>query len=562
MEKRSDSSTRIETRPMTKRKLHHLKNEMLGANCFANLVTVAFVQVLMFKAEVIPDAHVDPRIWVFDDIFTPAAFVVVCLSTFLYEQPIRQYLNRLHRNETIRAELVVKARRRLLNEPFFAIAMDLAMWLLAAVVYPLLFWLSGAGAYMAERSLFMSLSTGLITVTIAFFLLEHVMQKRLAPYFFPAGGLSAVPRTLRIRIQTRLVALLFACNLIPLFSVLHIFHRITKFEPDPTVALDKLRSALFINCFVFMAVAVWLTMLVSKNLSSPFAEIIQTLRSVRNGNFNKKVRVISNDEIGYTADVINEMTEGLQERERMRRSLGLAMEVQRSLMPKTAPQVHGLDIAGLSLYCEETGGDYYDYLEIRHGDRKCLAIIVGDVSDHGVPSALLMTTARAFLRQRAAMGGSLDHILADVNRQLCHDVQDSGQFMTAFLAEFDRDEQTMRWATAGHDPALIYDPVRRTFDELPSSSLPLGVFDDAVFTRHERSIAPGQILLVGTDGIWESRNAEDRMFGKERFKKVVETHADQPSRNIIAAVINALNEFRGSSHKEDDVTLVVVKVDA
>lgn len=545
---------------MTKFKLFRVKNEMLRANFFANLITVAFVQVLIFKAEVIPREHVDPRVWVFDDIFTPAAFVVVCLSTFLYERPIRQYLSRLHRDETIRPELVVKARRRLLNEPFFAISIDLAMWLLAAVLYPLLFWLSDAGAYMVQRSLFMNLSTGLITITLAFFLLEHVMQKRLAPYFFPSGGLSAVPKALRIRIQTRLVALLFACNLIPLFSVLHIFYRITKFDTDPAAALRRLHSALFMNCFVFMGVAVCLTMLVSKNLSSPFAQIIQTLRKVRNGNFSQKVRVTSNDEIGYTADVINEMTEGLQERERMRRSLGLAMEVQRSLMPKTAPQVHGLDIAGLSLYCEETGGDYYDYLEIRHGDGKSLAIIVGDVSDHGVPSALLMTTARAFLRQRAAMGGSLGHILADVNRQLCHDVEDSGQFMTVFLAEFDREEHTIRWATAGHDPALIYDSVSRTFKELQSSSLPLGVFDDAAFSQHERPIAPGQILLVGTDGIWESRNAEDQMFGKDRFKKLVESNADQPSRKIIAAVINALNEFRGSSRKEDDVTLVVVKV--
>jgi len=236
------------------------------------------------------------------------------------------------------------------------------------------------------------------------------------------------------------------------------------------------------------------------------------------------------------------------------------MEVQRSLLPKKPPQVPGFDIAGLSLYCEETGGDYYDYLEIRHGDNKSLGIIVGDVSDHGVPSALLMTTARAFLRQRAAMGGSLDHMLADVNRQLCHDVEDSGQFMTVFLAEFGCPPHTMRWTTAGHDPALIYDSVSRTFEELPSSSLPLGVFDDAVFTQHERPIAPGQILLVGTDGIWESRNAKDQMFGKERFKELVVTNAGQPSRKIIAAVINALNEFRGSSRKEDDVTLVVVKV--
>ena len=107
-----------------------------------------------------------------------------------------------------------------------------------------------------------------------------------------------------------------------------------------------------------MGLGIVLTILVSLNLRRPFQNIIHVLQAVRNGEFSLKVRVTSNDEIGYTGDVINEMTEGLKDRDRMRHSLELAKEVQQHFVPKADPKVAGLDIAGRSKYCERTGGDY------------------------------------------------------------------------------------------------------------------------------------------------------------------------------------------------------------
>jgi methyl-accepting chemotaxis protein len=142
------------------------------------------------------------------------------------------------------------------------------------------------------------------------------------------------------------VALLFACNLIPLISIMLVIHRITNNYSDTLIALEQLRWAIITNAVVFIIIGIFLTGLVAKNLSLPFGQIIQTLQAVRNGKFDKKVRVTSNDEIGYTGDVINEMTEGLQERDRIRRSLGIAKEVQQHLLPAAAPTIQGLDIAG------------------------------------------------------------------------------------------------------------------------------------------------------------------------------------------------------------------------
>jgi sigma-B regulation protein RsbU (phosphoserine phosphatase) len=546
---------------MTKLKLFHLKNEMLVANFLANLFSVAFVQKLLFRVEPAPEEIWDiPAIGFLDDIFTPLAFTFVIVMTLLYEKPIRAYLNTQFRNKAVSQELEEKARRKVLNEPFVLIALDLSMWLLSATIYPLMFWSFNLGTDLIQRSVFMGLGTGLITVTVAFFLLEHLSQKRLAPYFFPGGGLSLIPKTIRIRIRTRLAALLFACNLIPLLSIIHVFYRINITSSEPLMTIQKLQSVIYTNSIIFIFVGIILTMLVSQNLSNPFKEILKTLRSIKNGHFDKKVQVTSNDEIGYTGDAINEMTEGLKERQRLRKSLDLAMEVQQNLMPKSDPEVLGLDIAGTSIYCEETGGDYYDYLNIGNNGEGKIGVIVGDVSDHGIQSALLMTTARAFLRQRASLSSDLDRIVYDVNKQISHDVEESGRFMTLFFSEIDRQNNKIRWVRAGHDPAILYDPVSTRFKELNGSGLPLGVFDNSVYTQSEHSIRPGQIILIGTDGIWESHNPRGEMFGKARFKDIIKIHADLPAKDIIEKVISALDEFSRPLQKEDDVTLVIVKV--
>ncbi|MGD1968123.1 MAG: SpoIIE family protein phosphatase [Desulfobacterales bacterium] len=547
---------------MTKLKRFHLKNEMLLANFLANFIAVFFFQVLMFRAEPEPPDHIwqNPAVEMIDILFTPAAFIFVYIMTLRYERPIRKYLEATFTQKPVSKDLQETARRKVLNEPYVLICLSLSMWLLSAVVYSLMWWFLDIGAYWIHRSLFMSLSTGFITVTLAFFLLEHVLQKRLAPYFFPEGKISGVPKTLRIRIRTRLIALLFACNLIPLFSILHIFYRITSTDYDPMTQLEILRSTIYVNTSIFIIAGLSLTMLVSRNLTLPFAEIIQTLRSVRNGSYDKKVRVTTNDEIGYTGDTINEMTEGLRERERLQHSLDIAKEVQQNLLPAKDPQIEGLDIAGTSIYCEETGGDYYDYIMTAEEDQKKISIVVGDVADHGIPSALLMTTARAFLRQRVSGSGELDQVVSDVNRQLTRDVEDSGRFITLFICEIDRADQVLQWVNAGHDPAMIYTHNGGMFEELSGNALPLGVSEMAAYQKFDQKIAPGQIIAIGTDGIWEALNPNGKMFGKERFKDIIHQNAHRPAKEIIQELIKALDRFCHPLAKTDDVTLVITKI--
>jgi phosphoserine phosphatase RsbU/P len=549
---------------MSRKRRFFLRFAMGGANFLANLVGVAFAQGLSMRVErPLPDfVWENPLVDVLETFFSPMAFSIITVATVLYEKPMRQYLDAAFEGRPLADPLAQKARRRLLNEPFMTMALDLSMWGLAALVYGLVLWQAGAGAIPVRRAIFNSLSIGLITITVAFFLQEHVLQKHLAPHFFPEGGLSAVPGARRIRIGTRLAALLLATNLLPLLSILLLYWRIVRTHSEPQAAIDIMGPAIRTYAFVFIAAGVVLTVLVVRNLSRPFAEIIDTLHEIRNGRFDQKVRVTTNDEIGFTGDAINEMTAGLKERERMRRSLDLAMEVQQNLLPKTPPQVAGLEIAGASIYCEETGGDYFDYLPGTESGEAAIRVVVGDVSDHGVPSAMLMTSVRAFLRQRAARQGGLAEIVADVNRELVRDVEDTGRFATLFLAEIDRNRTSVCWVNAGHDPAVIYDPRTDAFIEMGRTGLPVGISAETDYHQCRMEIAPGQIIVIGTDGIWEAHNRRAEMFGKRRFYDIIRQSAAAAPREIQERVIRAVEGFCAPVPAGDDITLVVIKVTA
>ena len=310
---------------------------------------------------------------------------------------------------------------------------------------------------------------------------------------------------------------------------------------------------------IFLVIIV-LALAFSRSVTRPLQILAEGARRLAGGQLETKVKIRSRDEFGDMAQVFNSVGPRLEENYQLRKSLDLAMEVQQNLLPKFDPQIDGLEIAGKSDYCEETGGDYYDYLEI--GQDK-IRVVVGDVSGHGISSALLMTTARALLRQRTSQPGSIREIVADVNRQLTEDIQDSGQFMTLFYGEINLPEKKLHWVRAGHDAALFYDIQSDSFEELVGGGLPLGVAENTAYDQLQRKIRPGQILVIGTDGIWETHNPQGEMFGKNNLKNIIRTHANRSPRDIIDAVTAALDDFRYPvKTRADDITLVVIKIKA
>ena len=317
----------------------------------------------------------------------------------------------------------------------------------------------------------------------------------------------------------------------------------------------------FILFVMFIVIGLRLNVLAGASIIEPVKEMMVLVRKVRKGHFKQKVRVASNDELGVLGDGINEMTEGLIERDRMRRSLNLAKEVQQALLPRADPLVKGLDIASTSVYCDETGGDYYDFLDCDIPGVNKISVVVGDVSGHGVPSALLMATARAFLRQRSAMPGSISQIISDVNRQLSRDVEESGGFMTLFYLTIDPENRCLSWVRAGHDPAIFYDPATDTFEELLGRGMAIGVDENKHYEEYERKrLEKGQIIFLGTDGIWEARNPQGEMFGKDPIYRIIRHNPDASAKEILTISFDTLNRFLRDRAPEDDMTLVVMKM--
>jgi sigma-B regulation protein RsbU (phosphoserine phosphatase) len=244
-----------------------------------------------------------------------------------------------------------------------------------------------------------------------------------------------------------------------------------------------------------------------------------------------------------------------------KKALALAGEVQKSLLPQDKPQVPGLDIAGRNISCDEIGGDYFDFLGCRDSNKGPFSVVVGDISGHGVDSALLMTTARAFLRMRASQPGTISEIITAMNHHLYRDVLKTGRFMTLFYLTIDRKHKRLCWVRAGHDPALIYDPDRDDFEELKGSGVALGVNDKSDYKENRKTgLSNGQIICVGTDGIWEAANGDGEMFGKERVRDIIRRNAEADADTILNTVYDELHQFTIGQRVQDDITLVVIKV--
>jgi sigma-B regulation protein RsbU (phosphoserine phosphatase) len=289
--------------------------------------------------------------------------------------------------------------------------------------------------------------------------------------------------------------------------------------------------------------------------------LIDAWKRVAKGDFSVRLKPRMKDERDQLIHAFNEIVPKIEEHMRMSNALGLAQEVQQSLLPQSDPSFPGFDIAGASIYCDETGGDYYDFIETNRDGQPGLAVVVGDVSGHGVSSALLMATARALIMLRSSMPGEAAGIIKDVNRYLSLDTAQTGNFMTFFYCELTQRKPEVRWVRAGHDPALIYDPSTDVFDELKGQGPALGLDSSFEYDSFHRRIETGQVILIGTDGIWEMHNKAGDMFGKKGLREIIRNNHRASARQIVDTVTDALDQFRGDEAPEDDITLVVIKVD-
>jgi sigma-B regulation protein RsbU (phosphoserine phosphatase) len=311
----------------------------------------------------------------------------------------------------------------------------------------------------------------------------------------------------------------------------------------------------------FMLVILFLIRKNVRRVTRAVRQLSASADQISRGHFDEPLPVESRDDVGELVQSFNTMSRQLKERMQLKRSLDLAKEVQQNLIPAADPRIDGLDIAGASRYCDETGGDYFDYLK-DCGTSGCrLRIIVGDVAGHGIASALLMSGVRASFRQRHGMGGSLEDVITDVNRQVALDVGDSGRFVTLFGLEIDAVNRRARWVRAGHEPGLLFRAEVQRFETLTGEGVSLGAVQQYPFKGYSvDGLSTGDMIILSTDGLWEARDAAGRMFGRERLKRLVQQRRRDDADTLLTAIFDAVDAHTGGSPPADDKTLIIIKV--
>ena len=237
------------------------------------------------------------------------------------------------------------------------------------------------------------------------------------------------------------------------------------------------------------------------------------------------------------------------------RELSQAADIQRGLLPRVAPEVAGLELAGYNLPSRTVGGDYFDYLP--YGDGK-LALLVGDVAGKGMPAALLMARLQAHAQALAESGGELRHVVARLNKAVTSR-SPGNRFVTFFMAVFDAAASTLTYCNAGHNPPVLI-RAGGAIERLEEGGTVLGVFASASFEEKTIPFGLGDLLILYSDGVVEAcASNRDEEFGEERLVGIVgdSTALDLP--RIIERVMVEMRMWSGDGSYADDVTLVLAR---
>lgn len=251
------------------------------------------------------------------------------------------------------------------------------------------------------------------------------------------------------------------------------------------------------------------------------------------------------------------LIEALREAERVRQEMEIAARIQRSLLPDHPPQIPGVALAGRCLPAANVGGDYYDFLTDEAGH---LNLLIADVSGHSVGAALMMAMARSILRREMSLGKSPAAVLADTNTALLADLTNAGLFITVFCARYDPTTRQLTFANGGHNPPLLWHAAEKQIAELDSDGMIVGILDDVQYEERTVALAPGDVLVLYTDGVIEARSPEGEQLGEHRLRALLTEYNRLPPHALAERVCEAVNRHTQDTAQQDDITLLVLKV--
>ena len=239
------------------------------------------------------------------------------------------------------------------------------------------------------------------------------------------------------------------------------------------------------------------------------------------------------------------------EKERIERELELAAGIQRQILPRDLPNVAGLEVAAKNRPTRQVGGDYFDFFPLSGGR---LAFLVADVSGKGVPAALLVSTVHAAVHLQIDEAKTVADLIGRIDRHL-QKFSATRKFLTCFFGLIEPDSGTLRYVSAGHNPALL----RRgsgAVEQVKATGVPIGMFPNATWREETVLMEKGDLLCVYSDGITEALDTADEEFGLERLERLMSAQA--PGR-VCETIFDAVSEFAGDTPQYDDQTLLLLR---
>jgi sigma-B regulation protein RsbU (phosphoserine phosphatase) len=243
------------------------------------------------------------------------------------------------------------------------------------------------------------------------------------------------------------------------------------------------------------------------------------------------------------------------EKGRMEQELRLARQMQSNLLPQSTPQLAGWEFAARWLPAREVAGDYYDFVMRDDGS---LGLLIADVTDKGMPAALFMAFSRSIVRASVDRAHTPIEGITHANHLICAE-STGGFFVTLFYAQINPATGILAYVNAGHNPPLSYRIGQDQLTKITRTGIPLGIESETIFEQRQITLAPGDFLLLYTDGVPDATDADDQPFGMERLQALLLAHRRESADSIMTALEQALHDFTGHTAPFDDITIVLVK---
>ncbi|MGA8271126.1 MAG: PP2C family protein-serine/threonine phosphatase [Candidatus Sulfotelmatobacter sp.] len=246
----------------------------------------------------------------------------------------------------------------------------------------------------------------------------------------------------------------------------------------------------------------------------------------------------------------------------MKRDLQIAREIQTWLLPGAPPQIPGISVAYATRPANTVAGDYYDVFPRpgRTSDENRVVFAVADVAGKSIPAAMLMATFQASLKTLSSAQVALPELVANMNKYACSNSQGGLRFTTAFLSEYDPTRRVLTYINAGHNNPIL----RRSngsIERLDVGGLPLGIQSEAKYESASVTLAPGDWLIIFTDGLVEAENAHQAEYGEARLLATIAAGAASTPAEMLNRLMAELDLFVGNTPQHDDVTCLLVKAE-